>query len=135
MLKQVSVAVLCACLPALGASFECAKAKTPIESAICGNPNVDGLDATLGQLFKDKKSYCGRELSASIIAEQRNWIYSRNARWSSHPDSLWSIYRERVEACQKEEYRSILPGIRPSVIPMVWPGWRSIPNPGKNSVC
>ncbi len=58
---------------AQAASFDCAKAATPSEVAICGNPTLSALDAQLGAAY-------ARRVTAEPALRQleRGWIAVRN---------------------------------------------------------
>lgn len=54
------------------ASFDCSKATTEIEIAICGDPELSALDELLGQLWKKL------DPSVSLVAEQKAWLSQRD---------------------------------------------------------
>jgi uncharacterized protein len=59
---------------ARAASFDCAKAATPSEIAICGNPSLSALDSQLGA------AYAQRVATAPALKQvERGWILVRNA--------------------------------------------------------
>jgi uncharacterized protein len=60
--------------PARAASFDCAKAATPTEHAICGNPALSALDTQLGLAYDKRLA-----LDPSFRQIQRGWLAARNA--------------------------------------------------------
>lgn len=84
-----------------GASFDCTKASTNIEMAICGNAELGRLDEEMAILYKallkslDAK---GREV---LRREQRYWLTERNKRYAdANIDSLLSSYEMRISALE-----------------------------------
>ncbi len=56
-MKKMSIAVALGALTLMGstswaASFDCAKAKSPLEKLICNNPELDAADARMGEVYK-----------------------------------------------------------------------------------
>lgn len=60
------------------ASFDCNKATTETEIAICSDPELSALDAKLSRLWK------GKYRSATEIEGQKNWLEIRNS-FESNP--------------------------------------------------
>lgn len=82
-----------------GASFDCAKATTKIEKAICKNARLSELDEEMAMLYKGLRNSLtprGKEL---LKQEQRYWLKERNKRYAdANPDSLISSYEVRISA-------------------------------------
>jgi uncharacterized protein len=78
-------------LPLTGqaASFNCAKATTLVETAICANPRLSELDELLAQLYKEALSK-----DPSIRSEQIAWMKTRNQ--CRDEACLLSIYESRI---------------------------------------
>ena len=59
-------------IPAWSASFDCSKASTDAEIAICNDPELSSLDELIGDIFfnldKDGRYY------KKIVESQREWI-------------------------------------------------------------
>ena len=79
-------AILVKTAPALGASFDCAKASTEIERAICGDAALSELDSALGAAYLEARSI--PRIKDEVTKEQRKWIKTRN------------------ESCQGEQLKS-----------------------------
>lgn len=78
-LMWVAGLLLCAATPAWAASFDCKKATTPVEQTLCGNPELNRLDTTLGEHYRramDKLQGAPRD---ALRNSQRAWLQTRNA--------------------------------------------------------
>lgn len=68
-----------------GPSFDCEKAQTIIEKAICANAELSDLDNRLGNTYKDLKAraFIGEDSEkAAFKKEQQEWIRQRNTKCS-----------------------------------------------------
>jgi|HubBroStandDraft_1064217.scaffolds.fasta_scaffold08120_1 uncharacterized protein YecT (DUF1311 family) len=74
------VAVL-APLGAHGASFDCSKAHTAVEKAICADPHLSSLDDQLGQAYRNVLSKADEGYLA-LRQDQRTWLKDLNAACS-----------------------------------------------------
>ena len=76
---------------ARAASFDCAKAGTPSEVAICGAPALSALDAQLGA------AYTQRVATAPALKQlERGWILVRNAGCGKDVDCLTRLTRAQL---------------------------------------
>ena len=57
---------------ASAASFDCAKARRPIEKLICSNPELDAADTRMGEVFKQVNA--GFPLKGFLLATQRVFL-------------------------------------------------------------
>jgi uncharacterized protein len=55
------------------ASFDCAKAATSVEKAICASPEVSDLDEYLGRYFHAARAEVG-SAGACLVRNQRDWL-------------------------------------------------------------
>ena len=69
---MLSVGFLLALDSASAASFDCAKARRPIEKLICNNPELDAADTRMGEVFKQVNA--GFPLKGFFLATQRVFI-------------------------------------------------------------
>lgn len=69
---MLSVGFLLALDSASAASFDCAKARRPIEKLICNNPELDVADTRMGEVFKQVNA--GFPLKGFFLATQRVFI-------------------------------------------------------------
>jgi uncharacterized protein len=86
--------------PGYAASFDCAKAASPIETAICGDAKLGALDV---QLTTEFKAAMTREANnrASLLMDQRKWLRDRNAECSGQNPSA---NLERTVGCLAAAY-------------------------------
>lgn len=81
------------------ASFDCAKAASPTEKLICGNPSVSLLDEQLGQTYK--QALASTNDKDLLKQEQMGWLKQQRA--CKDADCLTKTYLDRIERLQKNE--------------------------------
>jgi uncharacterized protein YecT (DUF1311 family) len=69
-----SLCVLLLAQPGLAASFNCAKARTPQEKAICASPNLSAADDQMAAAYKALVHALPPSFQDEIRADQRVWI-------------------------------------------------------------
>ncbi|MCG8474708.1 MAG: lysozyme inhibitor LprI family protein [Cytophagales bacterium] len=80
------------------ASFDCSKARTTIEKAICSSPELSSLDLKLNQVYKRVKKLKGN----TVRDNQVKWIKRRNQLHEPNlVDKLIDIYKERINELEK----------------------------------
>ena len=79
MMLRISLVALSllACLPAPGFAFDCAKAKTPAEKAICADPALKRLDDALSVAYAALKAKLAPPEQKMLTAAQKRWIARR----------------------------------------------------------
>lgn len=90
-----AVAVLLGTGSAAAASFDCGKAATMVEHAICANARLSRLDEQLADAYR--KSLSGRQAD-SIRQAQRDWVRARDA--CTVDTCLEREYTQRLAALQ-----------------------------------
>jgi formylglycine-generating enzyme required for sulfatase activity/uncharacterized protein YecT (DUF1311 family) len=78
-------------------SFDCAKASNPVEHAICADPVLAELDATLAARYKQALGATSNK--EALKSTQRQWLKQRNGQCANAPDisqCLQRQYRERL---------------------------------------
>lgn len=76
------------------ASFDCAKAATPMERLICSNDSVSQLDEDLGQAYKEALvKYADKK--DMLVRQQRNWIKWIRSQCTD-PSCLVTLYEARI---------------------------------------
>jgi len=84
--------------PAGGPSFDCARASSQIDKAICGDAELAALDLKLAQLFKEiRQGHDTVGARSQLVELQRTWLHGRNADCAHAPD---------LAACLKTSYRA-----------------------------
>ena len=76
-------------------SFNCARAATPTEYAICDNPSLAALDGRMGQLYEQRVANDPGER-----ARQISWINARNATCGADVNCLMAAERSRIQALE-----------------------------------
>ena len=91
----ISVAALL--VPAVrAASFDCGAASSPIEHAICDDPQLSALDSELAVAYRNAVK--GQGGSADRLrAEQRAWLKSRALGGKADLSALKEAYRARID--------------------------------------
>ena len=110
----VLVMLALAATPVSAASFDCNKASTPLEYAICGDPNLSQADTDMAKAFSAARQELSPEASAQVLAGQREWIdfVSRACTDTAEPKMtgrydadgvacLNTLYSQRTEALQR----------------------------------
>jgi uncharacterized protein len=90
-------------------SFDCSKATTKVELAICNNKKLAVADSDLNDLFAQIKRGCDNEKRTSLINDQRKWLKlrdtaclsdSRSNRDSKFESCLMKTYSDRQKELQ-----------------------------------
>ncbi|SMC27317.1 Protein of unknown function [Andreprevotia lacus DSM 23236] len=90
--------LLLAFAPARAASFDCAKAATATEKAICADGPLSQMDQDLAQVWR--KALAIAPAPAVLKAAQRQWLRRRDECGADAP-CLLARYRERLAALAK----------------------------------
>jgi uncharacterized protein len=106
--KSVQAAALSSALIVIGRahaqSFDCNKASTPVEHAICSDKALGELDTTLASQLKVSMTNANPEQRADFLRDERRWLRFRNQHCAassptagdSLPECLAAVYRERI---------------------------------------
>ncbi len=79
-------------------SFDCTKAATPVEKAICGDELLAELDQSVDALYRAIRTAAAPEPRRRIEDEQRRWLAARDtrcARDKAIAECLDRLYRQR----------------------------------------
>jgi uncharacterized protein len=76
------------------ASFDCAKAQSRIEKAICADAQVSDLDEYLGRYYSAARAAV-RESAACLAADQKQWLSAVRNKCEDTA-CLRKVYRERL---------------------------------------
>lgn len=87
---------------ASAASFDCAKAQSRVEKAVCTDPELSKLDSDLAAAYRDTLAVANRP--ATVRAEQREWVRQNleGATWEDPPrpftvEDLQGRYGARID--------------------------------------
>ncbi|EIC19826.1 lysozyme inhibitor LprI family protein [Thiorhodovibrio frisius] len=86
-----------ATLSAQGASFDCGKAPTLVESAICSNAQLSRLDEDLADAYRDARNRASN--SDALKQEQRAWLKNKRNRCTTVV-CLTDAYQTRIGELQ-----------------------------------
>lgn len=84
--------------PVFAASFDCEKAESSIEHAICDTTSLSALDSSLNESYQIAMSNLPTTQANELRTAQRNWIKQRNG-CAANP--------ERLESCLQKAWRSV----------------------------
>lgn len=102
MRKICLVLLLLASSAAQAASFECTKAKTPQEKAICASPKLSQADENMAAVYKNVLAAVPREIATELREDQRQWL-----RWIAvECPAGESERRETLAECLLRNYQS-----------------------------
>ncbi|ASP38330.1 hypothetical protein CHH28_06390 [Bacterioplanes sanyensis] len=88
------------------ASFDCERASTKVEHAICDNKPLGELDEQLSQVFSTIKSDANSNAFSSLLNSQRSWLKQRNKICGGYTDEnlsncLIAKYQGRIKRLKK----------------------------------
>lgn len=87
-------------LPAVAASFDCAKAATPFEMAICGDPDLSRADERLAKTYATAIGGLSEIALSEMRAGQREWLgYAQRACTDNAEPLTTGRYDERGVSC------------------------------------
>lgn len=94
----LAILVTPVCPSAQGASFDCAKAETWIEQALCGNEALGRLDERLGSAYRAARESAQGDPPAlnQLRADQRQWLRERDDCRSIN--CINRLYQQRIAA-------------------------------------
>jgi CHAT domain-containing protein/uncharacterized protein len=96
-------------------SFDCRKAQSETERAICASPNLSRIDAELGKLYWARMAELKGTGAEEEKRRQRDWGVARNTCGAN-------------VACVEESYRRRIPELGGTVLP--WPVRQAAPGAG-----
>jgi uncharacterized protein YecT (DUF1311 family) len=106
--------------PAFAASFDCARASTPREKAICASPRLSQLDDQLGAAYSKLLAIVPTEARATVRQNERDWLRSvecpGNVGREALGDCLALFWDKRVHLLQT----AISSASKPGHVPLLW---------------
>lgn len=85
--------------PAAAQAFDCARQSTPIEHAICADPELSRLDTALNADFRDAKDATSGTTRRALLEQQRAWLRQRDKACPTGSTAcLLPLYHDRVAA-------------------------------------
>lgn len=105
----VYIAFACGVKPAFAASFDCTKAGSDIEHAICDTPALSELDSTLDNHYARAMADLPVDQASALRIEQRAWLKKRNACTSNASElktCLETTMKARATALEEVRHRA-----------------------------
>ncbi|WP_114943673.1 lysozyme inhibitor LprI family protein [Microvirga calopogonii] len=94
-LAILSLVLIGGCQPAGAASFDCAKAETPDEKAICADRSLNDQDVEMSVLYTQLKPLLGMGARGDMEDAQVTWLKRRESCGGDRA-CLGKAYEERV---------------------------------------
>ena len=88
-----TVAVVSCCTSVVAASFDCTKASSEVERAICASASISSLDSQLGVVYAT--ALASSSEAAALRAEQRRWLRQVRDKCPDQ-DCIATAYRQRT---------------------------------------
>jgi uncharacterized protein len=87
------------------ASFDCGKASTATEKAICATPSLSMLDRQLATAYKSARGRVSAAAGKRILSDQRAWLAQRD-RCGAQTGCLAGAMQSRIGQLQQEGNRA-----------------------------
>jgi uncharacterized protein len=91
--------------PAAAASFDCAKAQSPFERAICSSPEVSAQDEILAKAYQTALGGLSADAASEIKSAQRAWLNYAEHSCSDDAQPISGDYTDDQKQCLAATYR------------------------------
>ena len=83
-------------------TYDCAKARGSVETLICEDPELAGLDWQMKQVYQAASAKAANQHPPVLKSEQRGWVKGRNECWKADGkrDCVADAYRSRIVELQ-----------------------------------
>lgn len=92
--------------PAAAASFDCAKAQTPFENAICSDDALSLQDEVLAQAYATALGGLSKPAADEVKAAQRDWLAYAERSCSDDAQPIATDYTDEQKQCLASIFRS-----------------------------
>jgi uncharacterized protein len=99
------IALLFIASPAAAASFDCAKAQSPFEKAICSSPEVSAQDEILAKAYQTALGGLSADAANEIKSAQRAWLNYAEHSCSDDAQPIPGDYTDEQKQCLAATYR------------------------------
>jgi len=84
-------------------SFDCKKAATPVEHALCADLTLSRLDRDAADVYRQKQRYADANSKAALLKDQRDWLAARGKACTGGNlvPCLTKLYRDRLVVLNK----------------------------------
>ena len=103
----LSVPTLLLSVPVKAASFDCGKARTSTEIAICENASLGKLDEQIAELYSSLHSALVSSERAKMVEEQRRFLKERNSCGSSASCLQESYESRKADLCNRASIKGL----------------------------
>lgn len=94
----------CSSVSLNAASFDCAKARVPLEKTICTDTQLNKVDGKMGSLYLQLRHSLGKNAATQLQEEQRAWLKQRTKICSPTDTScLLNLYDGRVSTLKRHQ--------------------------------
>jgi uncharacterized protein len=93
------------------ASFDCKKAQSKMEKAICENPKISKLDEELAESYQAAKGKLSADAQKVFVAGQRSWVKFLAASCFTDSDAK-PASKEDAAQCLETEYKARVTGLK-----------------------
>lgn len=93
-------------LPARAASFDCGKAATSFEKAICADPAISQQDEILAQAYATALGGLSKPAAAEVTAAQKSWLTYAERVCSEDAEPIAAAYDEDQLGCLGATFRN-----------------------------
>jgi uncharacterized protein YecT (DUF1311 family) len=103
--------------PRYKASFDCARAKTEIENAICYSEMASALDIALDRAYKTWLDHLNNADSDILMKEQKEWLHKRDVICGADREvfgCLTTLYQARL--LEVQSFRFLHPANQPTTV-------------------
>ncbi len=118
--------LLLTCAVARVFALDCGRASTPVEQAICKQPDLAHLDADLNDVYDRLRPQLAPKARTEVLAQQRAWLAERNRVCANgDPECLRKEYRTRLDQltaldAAAEAIDGLLSNLHPLVLKGSW---------------
>lgn len=111
----LALAVLLLCVPvAQAASFDCGKAATPFEKAICDHPDLSAKDEVLAQAYATALGGLSADAAATVKAGQHAWLDYASRVCGDDGQPISTPYTDDQASCLAGEFTSRITALEAS---------------------
>ena len=96
----LSASALLATNTALAASFDCERASSADEKAVCANRSLNDMDVSMALLFSLDKRFLPMGGRDALIGQQQAWVKTR-AACGANVSCLKDVYQRRIDTLRQ----------------------------------
>ena len=97
MRTTLATALVLACGPAMAGGFDCAKAATSVEKAVCAEPELSRAEDAMAQAYAKRFGQLGGAPRHDLATEQKAWLGKRETECPRDPKTLQGCVLDRTK--------------------------------------